>query len=589
MTIRGSSDLRRPVRWICAVRRSRSPEGGSDKRARPSVRFRRRERVDRTEVHARQRRVGPVLHGRADGRRRRLVRLRQRRRPRRVPRTGRAARRRRGRGRRAAAGCSATILPSPTENGRCASRMSPRRRRGLSRLRHGRGGRRLRQRRRLDLFVTGFGAALLHNNGNGTFTDVTAQAGVGDALWTTSAAFLDYDRDGQLDLFVANTWTSPFSRTRSATTRSARATTAAPAPTGRSPTGCITTKAAAASWTSPRRRASARLTAPDSASRPGTTTATAGPTSTSPTTRRPTSCGSTGTTAPSSTKGSSPAPRSTPPATPRAAWASPRATSTSTATKTSSSPTSSAKPSRCTSTTGRPTSRTRGPARASRRRPLPSRASRRTGSTTTTTGCSISFVANGAVNVIEAQRGQPRPFRMKNQLFRNGGDGRFTETTAAGGPAFASPGIGRGAAFGDIDNDGDVDIVATNNGGPSLLLLNQSVEAGGRITGWRSRLRQPAGNRFAFGAWVGVERAGPADTLAACADRRQLPLGQRRAAPFRAGRLSGHCRRRRPVARRPARAADRCRRRFIHHPAPIANAPASALIGSFRRAFKLRT
>ena len=56
----------------------------------------------------------------------------------------------------------------------------------------------------LDLFLTGFGAAtLFHNNGDGTFTDVTAKAGVADPLWTTSAAFVDYDRDGRLDLFVA--------------------------------------------------------------------------------------------------------------------------------------------------------------------------------------------------------------------------------------------------------------------------------------------------------------------------------------------------------------------------------------------------
>ena len=55
---------------------------------------------------------------------------------------------------------------------------------------------------------------------------------------------------------------------------------------------------------------------------------------------------------------------------------------------------------------------------------------------------------------------------MKNQLFRNAGDGRFAETSGAGGPAFARAEIGRGAAFGDIDNDGDVDVVVTNNGGP---------------------------------------------------------------------------------------------------------------------------
>ena len=46
---------------------------------------------------------------------------------------------------------------------------------------------------------------LLHNNGNGTFTDVTKTAGAGDpGGWGVSAAFFDYDRDGWLDLFVGN-------------------------------------------------------------------------------------------------------------------------------------------------------------------------------------------------------------------------------------------------------------------------------------------------------------------------------------------------------------------------------------------------
>ena len=49
------------------------------------------------------------------------------------------------------------------------------------------------------------------------------------------------------------------------------------------------------------------------------------------------------------------------------------------------------------------------------------------------------FVANGAVNIIEAQRGQPLPFRMTNQLFRNTGAGGSTRP-AAGGPAFARAG-----------------------------------------------------------------------------------------------------------------------------------------------------
>src|SRR5215471_4436286 len=45
--------------------------------------------------------------------------------------------------------------------------------------------------------------ALYRNNGDGTFTDVTDAAGVAGGGWSTSAAFLDYDRDGRLDLFVA--------------------------------------------------------------------------------------------------------------------------------------------------------------------------------------------------------------------------------------------------------------------------------------------------------------------------------------------------------------------------------------------------
>jgi hypothetical protein len=58
-----------------------------------------------------------------------------------------------------------------------------------------------------DLFVTYFGKNVLyHNNGNGTFTDVSEKAGVAGTgkRWNTGCAFVDYDRDGHLDLFVAN-------------------------------------------------------------------------------------------------------------------------------------------------------------------------------------------------------------------------------------------------------------------------------------------------------------------------------------------------------------------------------------------------
>lgn len=56
-----------------------------------------------------------------------------------------------------------------------------------------------------ELYVTNFGQnRLYHNNGDGTFTDVTQKAGVGDERWGTSCAFLDYDLDGDLDLYVVN-------------------------------------------------------------------------------------------------------------------------------------------------------------------------------------------------------------------------------------------------------------------------------------------------------------------------------------------------------------------------------------------------
>ncbi len=85
------------------------------------------------------------------------------------------------------------------------------------------------------------------------------------------------------------------------------------------------------------------------------------------------------------------------------------------------------------------------------------------------------LAANGAVRIIEAlaERGDPHPLHQPNQLFRGLGGGRFTEVTAQAGPVFELSEVSRGAAFGDVDNDGDVDVLLTNNDGPARLLVNR--------------------------------------------------------------------------------------------------------------------
>ena len=67
-----------------------------------------------------------------------------------------------------------------------------------------------------DLYVTSYGKNVLyHNNGDGTFTDVTAKAGVAGGGWSVSAGFFDYDNDGKLDLFVTRymEWDTKHSKT----------------------------------------------------------------------------------------------------------------------------------------------------------------------------------------------------------------------------------------------------------------------------------------------------------------------------------------------------------------------------------------
>ena len=102
----------------------------------------------------------------------------------------------------------------------------------------------------------------------------------------------------------------------------------------------------------------------------------------------------------------------------------------------------------------------------------------------------------------------PYPYQQRNQLLRNAGGGRFEDVTARAGAAFDLAAISRGAAFGDVDNDGDVDVLVANADGSPRLLVNTA--GGNHWLGLRLVGRDAA--RDMVGARVAVTR-GDGSTL----------------------------------------------------------------------------
>ena len=114
------------------------------------------------------------------------------------------------------------------------------------------------------------------------------------------------------------------------------------------------------------------------------------------------------------------------------------------------------------------------------------------------------FVADGHIEN-EIERVQKRvSYAEPPHLFRNLGSGRFQEITEQMGTAFASPKVARGAAYADIDNDGALDVLVTTNGGRLWLFHNE----GGTNHSVRVKLVGTKSNRDGIGAVVHVTSSG---------------------------------------------------------------------------------
>jgi hypothetical protein len=137
------------------------------------------------------------------------------------------------------------------------------------------------------------------------------------------------------------------------------------------------------------------------------------------------------------------------------------------------------------------------------------------------------FAANGHV-ADDIERVQSRvTYAQRPHLFYNAGEKSFEDATAASGAALQRPMVGRGAAYGDYDNDGDLDILVTVNSGPARLLRN---DGGNRNNMLRVQTVGAASNRDGIGARVDVAVRGGGDlwqivkTGSSYASQSELPL-----------------------------------------------------------------
>ena len=140
------------------------------------------------------------------------------------------------------------------------------------------------------------------------------------------------------------------------------------------------------------------------------------------------------------------------------------------------------------------------------------------------------FLVNGHVYPEVERLKTEAGYKQRKVVYRNLGNGRFEDVTAKLGPPVTTPAAGRGAAFADFDNDGDIDVIVNNmNATPDLFRLDVRRTA---RTGCTLKLVGTRSNRSAIGARVrALSRRRHAG--AGSARRRQLLFAERSAGAFR--------------------------------------------------------
>jgi hypothetical protein len=122
------------------------------------------------------------------------------------------------------------------------------------------------------------------------------------------------------------------------------------------------------------------------------------------------------------------------------------------------------------------------------------------------------FIANGHIDP-EIQKVQANvKYAMPPHLFHNVSKGKFEEVTKQMGQSFGAPRVGRGAAYADIFNDGRLDLLLSTNGGPAYLFRNEAQNGGAANHSQRLKLIGTKSNRDGIGAVVRVTAGGETQT-----------------------------------------------------------------------------